>query len=194
MFSAIRWVISLLLKCSLVATSLTPLAFAYGISEWELNKNIKCGFPYFLLGSAAIGVCWLIIKLVEKYSYKTPIPITEFNSINSDFLGYLFILLLPFIRSDNSLLGRQPYTTVACLVILVISMAVVGMYHFNPTFSILGYRIYNINMEGVSGILIARTEYPLHGKDIRLYTAEISNQHRVYLYTKELEKNTGVQL
>lgn len=187
MFSRfIRWIVKCFIRSFLVFTSFSPVVLIFGISQWERNHSFKCFILYFTISVLMIFGCLGILKLAEKKSLKASIHIKELESKGGDILAYLFILLLPFIRSDNSSFGSQPLTTIACIFIIIFAMADVGAYHFNPLMRILRYRIYSIKIEDVNGILIAKTKDILYGSDIDLNVVTISIAHNVYIHTEKM--------
>ena len=112
--------------------------------------------------------------------------IKEVHRKDSDILSYLLIYLLPFIRSDTSVIASQPITTFACIFIILLVTANVGAFHVNPVLSILGFRVYSISTENSDGILIANSKDVLYGYDITLRTVTLSQNFKIYIHTRSM--------
>ena len=187
MFSRfIRWITRCFIRSLLVFTSFSPVVFIFGISQWERDHSFKCFMLYLAISILMIFGCLGILKLAEKKSPKGSIHIKELEHKGGDILAYLFILLLPFIRSDNSSFGSQALTTIACILIIILTMADIGVYHFNPSMRIWGYRIYSIKIKDVNGILIAKTKDILYSSDKNLNVVTIAIVHNVYIHTEKM--------
>lgn len=181
-----RWITSLLSRSLFVVTSFSPVVFTLSVSQFEsqLSSN-KQSYWYLLTFSISlfmIGLCWLMLKYIERYFHKGNINIQTVDRRDGDILTYLFVFLIPFIRSNNSLFGSQILTTTVCAIIIILAIADIGAYHYNPVLRIFRYRIYSVNIDGNSGILIAKTDNILYGNNIRLNVVSIANS--IYIHNE----------
>ena len=162
MFSRINNLTKILLiqlvRILLAATSLAPVVLVFGISKSESCQCLK----YFLYSLTFFVIlvfsCWAILEYFTKNRLSKDTDIKEVHRKDSDILSYLLIYLLPFIRSDTSVIASQPITTFACIFIILLVTANVGAFHVNPVLSILGFRVYSISTENSDGILIANSK------------------------------------
>ena len=179
----IKFLLIHIIRIVFAATSLAPLVLVIGISISE----DKCSLIYFLCGLVIfillVGICCCILKCFEKKPQKFQV-IKEIERKDNDILTYLFIFLLPFIRSNNSMLGNQPITTAVCIFVLLVVIADIGAYHFNPVLRILGYHVYSVNINNAQGILLAKTKDVLYGEDIELELATLSSNYKIYMHTR----------
>ena len=177
------------IKLLLATTSLAPMVVIYGLSrleaDWSVTHLIRFIICLLLFLLMVVG-CWAILNHFEKKSRKHFIYIKEIERKDHDILVYLFIFLLPFIRSDSSIIGSQPITTVVCILIILIVIADVGAYNFNPTLRLLQYHIYSISTRNAKGILIAATEDVLYGSDIELKVVTLSHNYKIYMHTRRM--------
>ncbi len=177
------------IKLFLAMTSLAPMVVIYGLSRLEADWSV-IHFIHFilclLLFILMVVGCWAILNYFEKKSRKHFIHIKEIERKDHDVLVYLFIFLLPFIRSDSSIIGSQPITTVVCILIILIVIADVGAYNFNPILRLLQYHIYSISTRNAKGILIAATEDVLYGNNIELKVVTLSHNYKIYMHTRRM--------
>ncbi len=190
MFSKFMDIIRLIkihfIRMFFAATSLAPLILVIGVSFSEDKSSYIYFFCGLILCLLLIFICCAILKRFAKQMPKSNRVIKTIERKDNDILAYLFIFLLPFIRSDNSMLGNQPITTIFCVVIILAIIANIGAYYFNPVLRLLGYHVYFIEIEDAQGILLAKTDNVLYGKNIKLYLAELSANYRIYLHTKSM--------
>ena len=153
----------------LVATSLSPVLFAIAISRFE------CGQPwkgYIWLGIIAflmVVVCRALLKYMEKKAQSHLIYIQEFERKDQEVLTFLFIYLLPFIRSGCSTFASEPLTSVYVLIIIFIALVQARAFHFNPVMRLLfGYRFYAVkDQRGMSNLLISEKDLRQPGEEIK---------------------------
>lgn len=98
----------------------------------------------------------LLLDYLRYYSFF----IEEFEGNDRDMLSFLFIYLLPFIRSDNLPLSNGILTNAYILIVTLFAITYVGAFHFNPVIRLLfGYRFYLVkNADGISSTLISRVD------------------------------------
>ena len=180
------------IKIMLSATSLAPIIAVFGLSEWERNNWSKDYLTCFIFWNIPfplmVGVCAYVLYRFEKKPGRL-VPIKKIERKDNDILSFLFIFLLPFIRSDNSSIINHPVTSIVCVFIVLYVIADIGSYNFNPTLRILRYHIYSISTLNAGGLLIAKTEGVLHGSDMELIMVELSNDYQIYLHTKKIKEN-----
>ena len=174
---------NLFAKSLLVLTSLSPAFFVMGVNQFECC-NWLFGTICMGLTLVLIGVCLGLLKYIEKNGPESPLYIKEFENRDQQILPYLFIYLLPFIRSDNPTFTSMWITGIVSLVILILFMAYVGAFHFNPVMCLFRYRFYATkNAHGVSNLLISNTVIPR--PDRKLKTVKLARN--VYLYTEDID-------
>ena len=172
---------NLFAKSLLVSTSLSPAFFVMGVNQFE-RCNWLFGGIWMGLTLVLIGVCLGLLKYLAKNGPESPIYIKEFESRDQEILTYLFIYLLPFIQSDNPTFASMWITGIVSLVIIIIFIAHVDAFHFNPVMSLFRYRFYAIkNAHGVSNLLISNKD--ISRPDKKLQTVRLARN--VYLYTED---------
>ncbi len=98
-------------------------------------------------------------------------------------LTFLFIYLLPFVRSKHSTFANEWIMSVYILSIIILAIAHAGAFHFNPVMRLLfGYRFYAVkDRHGVSNLLISKTDLRRSGKEVQV----VGLDWNVYLYIGE---------
>ena len=152
--------LSFLAKCLLVSTSLSPVLGAMAISQFERGEPWTRWAKWFLAALILVALCWALLKYAAKKAQKHLFYIKEFESKDHEILTFLFIYLLPFVRSGNSTFASEWLTSIYILIIIVVAIAQAGALHFNPVMRLLfGYRFYAAkNRHGVSNLLISKEE------------------------------------
>ena len=181
-----RWITSLLYRSLFVVTSFSPVVFTLSVSQFEsqLNSNQPSNWYILTLSISLfmIGLCGLMLIFIVRCFHKGNINIQSVDRKDGDILTYLFVFLIPFISSDNSLFGSQILTTTVCAIIIILAIADIGAYHYNPVLRLFRYHIYSINVDGNTGILIAKTKNRLYGNNIRLNVVSIANS--IYIHNE----------
>ena len=169
---------NLFTKSLLVLTSLSPAFFVMGINQFE-NRKWLCGVIWIGITLILVGICWVLLIYLAKNGPESQLFIREFESKDQEILTYLFIYLLPFIQSDNPTFANKWITGIVSLAIIILFIAHVGAFHYNPVMRILGYRFYAIkNAHGVSNLLISNKD--ISRPDIRLQTVKLARNVRLY--------------
>ena len=152
--------LSFLAKCLLVSTSLSPVLGAVAISQFERCEPWTSWARWFLAAIVLVALCWALLKYAAKKAQKHLFYIKEFESKDQEILTFLFIYLLPFVRSENSTFASEWLTSAYILIIIIVAIAQAGAFHFNPVMRLLfGYRFYAAKDEcGVSSLLISKVE------------------------------------
>ncbi len=152
--------LSFLAKCLLVSTSLSPVLGAVAISQFERCEPWTSWIWWFLAAIVLVALCWALLRNAAKKAQKHSFYIKEFESKDQEVLTFLFIYLLPFVRSENSTFASESLTSIYILLIIVVAIAQAGAFHFNPVMRLLfGYRFYAVkDKRGVSSLLISRVD------------------------------------
>ena len=116
----------------------------------------------------------------KKNAQKQLLYIKEFERKDQEILVFLFIYLLPFIRSENPTFASEWLTSVYVLTMIIIAIAHADAFHFNPVMRMMfKYRFYAIrDRDGISNLLISK-------KNLRRPREELKTVRlawNVYLY------------
>ena len=171
---------NILAKCLLVSTSLSPVLFAVAVSQFE-----RC-YPWtsyvWWLGVAflLVALCWGLLRYMATRGERHVFHIKEFERKDQELLAFLFIYLLPFVRSENVTFASQWLTSVYILAIIILAIAHAGAFHFNPIMRLFGYRFYAVrNRHGVPTLLISKKNLRRPGEELQ--TVQLAWD--VYLHT-----------
>ena len=147
-------------KFLLVSTSLSPVLIAVAIIQFERGKPWVNWIWCLALACLLAFLCWLILNYSAKSAQKHPLSIREFERKDMEMLAFLFIYLLPFIRSEHLTFVDEWLTSLYVLAIITISIVHAGAFHFNPVMRIVfGYHFYGVkDRHGVSKLLISKTD------------------------------------
>ena len=174
---------NIIVKFVLVSTSLSPVLLIAGVNLFEHNKPwtswiwLVASSPFLMI------VCEMLLVYAAKLLQKHTICIDEFERKDQEMLAFLFIYLLPFIRSGNSTLTTDWLTSICILVIIGFAIAHAGALHFNPVMGFLGYHFYAIkNPFGASNLLITKKDLLNLGKEVQ--TVQLASN--VYLETENV--------
>ena len=93
--------LSIFAKILLVSTSLSPVMLVMAVNQAE-RCNTWSSWAWWL-GPAIflVALCWVLLRSTEKKAQQHLIYIKEFERKDQEMLTFLFIYLLPFIRSEN---------------------------------------------------------------------------------------------
>ena len=172
-------------KSLLAATSLSPVLGAVAVSEFERGEPWM-NWVWWVAAAILLAVlCWLLLRYTAKKAQKSLFYIKEFERKDQEMLVFLFIYLLPFIRSANPTFASEWLTSAYVLAIIIIAVAYADALHFNPVMRLLfGYRFYSArNREGVSNLLISKKDLRRPGEEIQ--TVRLA--WNVYLHTGEAD-------
>ena len=169
-------------KFVLVATSLSPVLGAVAVSQFELRESWK-SWEWWLVAMGALVLpvlCWALLMYAKKNAPKQLFYIREFERKDQEMLVFLFIYLLPFIRSANPTFASEWLTSVYVLSIIIIAVAYADAFHFNPVMRMLfGYRFYAAkDGAGISNLLISKRDLRRPGEEVQ--TVRLA--WNVYLY------------
>ena len=172
--------LNMLAKSLLVSTSLSPALIAVAVNQYELGEPWTSWVCWLAVALILLVLCWALLKYAAKNAQKRTFYIKEFERKDQEMVTFLFIYLLPFIRSDSSTFANEWLTTVYILAIIILAIAYTGAFHFNPAMRLfLGYRFYAVkDRHGVSNLLISRTD--LRRSDEKVQTVKLAGN--VYLH------------
>jgi len=174
---------NILAKFILVSTSLSPVLFIVGVNLFECNKPWTCWIWWMISAPFLMVVCKVLLVCADKQLQKHEICIDEFERKDQEMLAFLFIYLLPFIRSGNSMFTTDWLTGICILGIIGFAIAHAGALHFNPVMGLLGYHFYAIkNPFGASNLLISKKDLLNLGKEVQ--TVQLASN--VYLETENV--------
>ena len=161
--------LSIIARCLLVATSLSPVLGAVAVSEFERGESWRAWIWWLAVAVLLLGLCWLLLRYAAKNAQKSLFQIREFERKDQEMLVFLFIYLLPFIRSANPTFASDWITSVYVLGIIVLAIAHAGAFHFNPIMRLVfQYRFYSVkNREGVSNLLISKKDLRRVGEEVQ---------------------------
>lgn len=156
-------------KCLLVSTSLSPVLGAVAVNQFERGKPWT-NWIWWLVGALLLVLlCDALLRYAKKHAQKHLFYIREFERKDQEMLTYLFIYLLPFLRSENSTFANEWIMSVYILAIIILAIAYADAFHFNPVMRLLfRYRFYAVrDRDGVSHLLISKTDLRRPDKDVQ---------------------------
>ena len=170
---------NLFAKTLLASTSLAPVLGAVAITSIERCEPWTSWIWSILVAIILVVVCWALLEYQARKGQKELISIKEFERKDQEMLVFLFIYLLPFLRSFNPVFSPQWLTGGYILVIVILAIADTQAFHFNPVMRLLRFRFYSIKtQDGLSNLLISKRELR------RLCEIEtVSLGRNIYLYT-----------
>ena len=174
--------LSIFAKFLLVSTSLSPVLGAVAINQLECGKPWTNWIWWIVVALFLVALCLGLLKYAKKNTQKHLLYIKEFERRDQEMLTFLFIYLLPFVRSKHSTFANEWIMSVYILSIIILAIAHAGAFHFNPVMRLLGYRFYAVkDRHGVSNLLISKTDLRRSGKEVRV----VGLDWNVYLYIGE---------
>lgn len=170
-----------LAKMLLVCTSLSPVLWVMGVQQYEQGVAWLCWVPWILVGALLVVICGALLKCMSKKATPHQFYIGEFERRDQEMLTYLFIYLLPFLRSVSPTFSSGWLTSGLVLAIIIIAIAQTGAFHFNPAMRLfLGYRFYSVrSSHGVSYLLISKRDLSRPGQEIQ--TVSLSQGVRLHI-------------
>lgn len=163
-------------KLILVLTSFAPLLCAIAIDS--VSQTLRVSVIYLFIAGIVLGIiCWVMMKLASNKGETFQLHVKEFNRRDQGTLLFLFIYILPFIRSPDSSFDIS-WSTIIIFGVIIFTVIDIGAYNFNPVMRCLGYRFYEVkDTQDVHHLLITRTV--LRKPGIEITTRRIS--HDVYV-------------
>lgn len=150
--------LSFFARCLLVGTSLAPVLFVVAVSQFER------GVPYtswrwpLVICLSLVGLCkfllWVGARVPEAFS----IEIKAIDQKDHEIVVFLFIYLLPLMRSDVPTVFNSWMTGATVLMIVILSIVHARAFSFNPIMGLVfRYRFYSIRTKrGVPSLLISK--------------------------------------
>lgn len=164
-------------KALLASTSLSPVLVAVGINLFECGEPLTVWVWWFLLALLLAFLCWGLLELVAKKDLPRGSLIIEgIQRKDQETLTFLFLYLLPFLRSDCSILVNTGWPTIIYVLgIIIFAIAYNGSFHFNPVMRFFfKYHFYSVhNSCGESILLISKTE--LRHVGVKIQTVSLSS-------------------
>ena len=163
-------------KCILVSTSLSPVLLTMAVQEYEreprcLNWTIGILLALTLL---LVVLCWLLMVYARSNLQIRDVNILSIERKDHEVLTFLFIYLLPLVRSGSANLLESWMTTTFVGIIIIYALAQADAYHFNPLMRLVfQQRFYAVNTsEGQSDLVISKKR--LHSAEKRIQAVEIA--------------------
>ena len=169
-------------KCLLVLTSLSPVLLTSAVNQLERGTPFKTAGWSILVAILLAVSCKVLLRYAQGNAQRYKLYIKEFESKDQEMLTFLFIYLLPFVRGTG--FSNEWLTSVLVLAIIIIAIAIVGAFHFNPLMRLLFcYRFYAVkDRHGISCLLITKADLRRPNRDID--TVRIAD--RVYLHFRPI--------
>lgn len=144
------------IKWLLFLSSYIPLYLILMLFTWESYRLIF----YFLAGLTIITlvVLSIILKAINSLE-KTFIKIKKVDPRNSEFIGYIFTYILPFLSSDFSNV-KYVIATVAFFLLVGFMYVRSNLIYTNPVLNLLGFDLYEIedNKENTMVLITKETD------------------------------------
>ena len=156
-------------KCLLVLTSLSPVFVAVAINQFERGEPCTSWIWWLVVAFVLVLLCWALLRYAARKVQENLLFIKEFERKDQEVLTFLFIYLLPFLRSEQSIFASGWLTSGYILAIIILAIAYADAFHFNPVMRILfRYRFYAVkNDHGISNLLISKTDIQQSGHEIQ---------------------------
>jgi len=159
---------------------LTANIIAFLANENKHKPLYLLGLSHFLKLFSNPKTTYCVSKKAEKHL----LCICEFEHKDQEMLMYLFIYILPFIRSGVATFATEWITSIFLLLIIAFAIAQANAFHFNPIMVLFGYHFYAIkDSQGVSNLLISKED--LRCPNIEVQTVQITGN--VYLQTENVD-------
>ena len=155
--------LNFLTKFLLVSTSLSPVLGAMAISQFERGCPWTTWIWWLIAAIFLVFLCRCLLKYSAVTLQDDELTITEFERKDFEILTFLFIYLLPFIRSDHVTLENQWLTAVYVVSVIIVAIVYANAFHFNPVMRLFGYRFYSVkDGKGMSNLVISKTDLQRH--------------------------------
>lgn len=159
--------LSVVAKFLLVATSLSPVLGAVAIRQATQEMPWTCWIWWLIAGMVLILLCKGLLAYAERNAQRCIFHLVQFERKDQEVLTFLFIYLLPFLRSDDLAFFTDWIMSIYVLLIIIACIVYSGAFHFNPVMQLLGYRFFAVrDSNGVSILLISKNNLRRPRKDI----------------------------
>ena len=124
--------LNIVAKCLLVSTSLSPVLIAVAVNQFERCEPWTSYIWWMVVAFLLVALCWGLLRYAATKAETHVFHIKEFERKDQELLAFLFIYLLPFVRSENATFASQWLTSAYILTIIILAIAHAGAFHFNP--------------------------------------------------------------
>lgn len=167
-------------KCLLVGTSLSPVFGVLAVNGVERGLPWQSWIGWVIATFVLVVLCWGLLQYTKRHGQKQNLYIKEFERTDHQVITFLFIYILPFVRSENMTFAAHPLTTICILGAIVFAIAAAGAFHFNPVMRALGYRFYAVkSREGAPKLLISRRDLRRTGATVQ--TVSLARDVRIHI-------------
>lgn len=153
----------------LVSTALSPVLAAVAIQSIADNQSWRTWIWWVIVALCLVILCWLLLRYAASNVQKDSVTIESVERHDREMLAFLFVYLLPFVRSDDGPYEGTWITLLFVFCIIVLAIVHAGALHFNPVMSLLRYRFYSIrDDQGVSSLLIMKERLARPGNPVQV--------------------------
>ena len=170
-------------KCLLVSTSLSPVLGAVAVDQIARGSPWKYWIWWIATAVVLICLCWILLRYAAKNAQTYLFHVRSFERKEQEILTFLFIYLLPFIRSGNSNIFDDWLIGSYVICTIVIAIVYTSAFHFNPVMRLVfGYRFYSVkDPHGVPYLLISRTD--LRRVNVEICTVKLASDIHLEIVT-----------
>ena len=156
-------------KSLLVSTSLSPVLVAVAITQIERGEPWIVWIWWLVVALVLTLLCRFLLTYAENNAQKSIYTVVSYERKDQETLTFLFIYLLPFIRSGNWAIDDNWLISLYVLAVIIFAIVYAGSFHFNPVMRfVFGYRFYSAkNAHGMSTLLISKTDLTRPGLEIQ---------------------------
>lgn len=149
-------------------TAIAPVTGVMFLSIFFSDKNKLLSLPW-LIGTILLWyLCRQQMKLAKnKAKVKDILLVKEFNRRDQGVIAFLFVSLLPFLRTPYPFSDSNLIVIFYVVVVIFMSIVDTGAYNFNPVLLLLGYKFYEVkDNEDMHHILILERNLTQSKKEI----------------------------
>ena len=149
--------LSFLARCLLVLTSLAPVLLVVAVSQIERGVSWKIWIWLLVICLILVGLCRTLLWVLEHYAETFPIRIDTLDCKDHDVVVFLFIYLLPLMRSQEPTVFTSWMTGTVVLTIVILSIVHARAFSFNPIMGLVfGYRFFTVRTaRGIPCLLVS---------------------------------------
>ena len=150
--------LSRLAKAMLVATSLAPVLFGYGVVALGEGQSLKTAWPWFIMGLGLSVVAYLMPIIALNRLQTQPMHLKSVKDADKEILTFLITYLLPF--AGRTTLNANPYSLTGLYVFGLIFLTVyhTNAFTFNPLLAVFGYHFYEVETQaGMKYLLVSKS-------------------------------------
>lgn len=138
-------------KLLLVSTAFAPVLVTQAVVSWHGGDEGLAAF----LACVAGALTWWCVSIIQRCARELAshsITVTEIKPADKEIIGFVIAYLLPLARGSN--FEWFPFGVVLSVFLLMIMTS--NAYHTNPLLGLLGYRFYEMKVDGVVYILLSK--------------------------------------